>query len=98
MRDEFCKKSKFDFMLLIMKVSWPKTFKKWFNVKNKSENFHADDFSYGGGDEVWRNNFSEKEVCSIKESRNTRTGTVQTIFKHLLLLDHLSSCINFLLY
>ncbi|KAF5785035.1 putative endonuclease/exonuclease/phosphatase [Helianthus annuus] len=73
MRDEFCKKSKFDFMLIIMKVSWPKTLKKWFNVKNKSENFHADDFSYGGGDEVWRNNFSEKEVCSIKESRNTRT-------------------------
>ncbi|XP_076914197.1 type I inositol polyphosphate 5-phosphatase 4-like [Bidens hawaiensis] len=56
-----------------MKVSWPKTIKKWFNVKNKAENFHADDFIYGGRDEVWRNNFSEKEVCSIKKSRKTRT-------------------------
>ncbi|KAK9067604.1 hypothetical protein SSX86_011715 [Deinandra increscens subsp. villosa] len=64
MRDEHCKKNK---------VSWPKTIKKWFNAKNKAENFHADDFSHGGRDEVWRNNFSEKEVCSIKKSRKTRT-------------------------
>ncbi|XP_076921379.1 type I inositol polyphosphate 5-phosphatase 4-like [Bidens hawaiensis] len=63
MRDEICNK----------KVSWPKTIKKWFNVKNKAENFHADDFIYGGRDEVWRNNFSEQEVCSIKKSRKTRT-------------------------
>ncbi|KAI3806013.1 hypothetical protein L1987_21903 [Smallanthus sonchifolius] len=61
-------------MLMMVKVSWPKTIKKWFNVKNKAENFHADGFSYGGRDEVWRNNFSEKEVCCIKKSRKTRTG------------------------
>ncbi|KAL8192074.1 hypothetical protein R6Q57_028195 [Mikania cordata] len=30
----------------MMKVSWPKTLKKWFNVKNKAEDFHADDFSH----------------------------------------------------
>ncbi|KAI3801022.1 hypothetical protein L1987_29122 [Smallanthus sonchifolius] len=37
MRGENCKKNK---------VSWPKTLKKWFNVKNKAEDFHADDFSH----------------------------------------------------
>nr|XP_043621289.1 type IV inositol polyphosphate 5-phosphatase 7-like [Erigeron canadensis] len=37
MRDENFKKNK---------VSWSKSLKKWFNVKNKAEEFHADDFSY----------------------------------------------------
>ncbi|KAJ0581438.1 putative endonuclease/exonuclease/phosphatase [Helianthus annuus] len=30
----------------MLKVSWPKTLKKWFNVKNKAEDFHADAFSH----------------------------------------------------
>ncbi|KAD6120026.1 hypothetical protein E3N88_11297 [Mikania micrantha] len=60
-------------MLMMVKVSWPKTIKKWFNVKNKDENFQADDFSYGVNEEVWRNNLSEKEECSIKKCRKTRT-------------------------
>lgn len=62
MREEICKKNK---------VSWPKTLKKWFNVKNKAQDFHADDFSHGGRDEGWKNNFSEKETCTIKKSRRT---------------------------
>ncbi|KAI3736314.1 hypothetical protein L6452_15853 [Arctium lappa] len=39
--------TEFEFMLRMVKVSWPKTLKKWFSVKNKAEDFHADDFSYG---------------------------------------------------
>ncbi|KAL0419874.1 UNVERIFIED_CONTAM: Type I inositol polyphosphate 5-phosphatase 4 [Sesamum radiatum] len=31
------------------KFSWPKTLvKKWFNIKSKNEDFHADDIIYGG--------------------------------------------------
>ena len=64
MRDENCKKNKvcftnFDFLVdfmvnlvvnvIFVKVTWPKTLKKWFNVKNKAQDFHADDFNHGGG-------------------------------------------------
>ncbi|OMP05099.1 Inositol polyphosphate-related phosphatase [Corchorus olitorius] len=56
-----------------MKVSWPKTLvKKWFNIKNKAEDFHADDVDYGGVDEDWRHNFSEREACTIKKSRTEK--------------------------
>ncbi|MFS7930732.1 hypothetical protein Hanom_Chr04g00347751 [Helianthus anomalus] len=44
MRGENCKKTK---------VSWPKTLKKWFNVKNKAEDFHADAFSHEGFLIIW---------------------------------------------
>lgn len=34
-----------------MKLSWPKTLvKKWFNIKSKTEDFHADDDVGHGGD------------------------------------------------
>lgn len=34
---------------LLVKLSWPKTLvKKWFNFKNKTEEFQADDVVYGG--------------------------------------------------
>ncbi|XVF80820.1 hypothetical protein PTKIN_Ptkin15bG0105900 [Pterospermum kingtungense] len=66
MRDENSKKSK---------LSWPKTLvKKWFNIKNKAEDFHADDVDYGGVDEDWRHNFSEREACTIKKSKTERQG------------------------
>lgn len=33
----------------ILKLSWPKTLvKKWFNIKNKAEDFDADDADYEG--------------------------------------------------
>ncbi|XP_022758267.1 type I inositol polyphosphate 5-phosphatase 4-like isoform X2 [Durio zibethinus] len=64
MRDGSIKKSK---------LSWPKTLvKKWFNIKSKAEDFHADDVDYGGVDEDWRHNFSEGEACTIKKSRTER--------------------------
>ncbi|GKU86552.1 hypothetical protein SLEP1_g1064 [Rubroshorea leprosula] len=64
MRDGNSKKSK---------LSWPKTLvKKWFNIKSKAEDFHADDLDYGGDDEDWRNNFSEGEECTLKKSKTER--------------------------
>ncbi|KAL8530566.1 hypothetical protein ACS0TY_007556 [Phlomoides rotata] len=61
MRDGNSKKSKFP---------WSKTLvKKWFNIKSKTEDFHADDIISGGVDEEWRNNFSEREACTIKKSK-----------------------------
>lgn len=67
MRDVNSKKSK---------LSWPNTLvKKWFNIKTKTEDFHADeDFVYEGGDEEWRYNFSEREACTIKKSKTERSS------------------------
>ncbi|CAK7346548.1 unnamed protein product [Dovyalis caffra] len=60
--------------VLLMKLSWPKTLvKKWFNMKSKAEEFEADDVLYGGGDEDWRHNFSEREACTIKKSKTERS-------------------------
>ncbi|GMI73809.1 hypothetical protein like AT3G63240 [Hibiscus trionum] len=57
------------------KLSWPKTLvKKWFNIKSKAEDFHADDVDYRGVDEDWRHHFSEKEPCTIKKSRTERSS------------------------
>ncbi|XP_021821881.1 type I inositol polyphosphate 5-phosphatase 4-like [Prunus avium] len=64
MRDGNSKKSK---------LSWPRTLvKKWFNIKSKAEDFDADDAVYGGGDEEWRNTYSEREACTIKKSKTER--------------------------
>nr|GMD15471.1 type I inositol polyphosphate 5-phosphatase 4 [Ipomoea batatas] len=62
MRDESFKKPK---------ISWTKTLvKKWFNIKGKAEDFHADDILYGGVDDEWRNNFAERETCTVKKSKS----------------------------
>ncbi|KAI4349484.1 hypothetical protein L6164_010067 [Bauhinia variegata] len=64
MRDENSKKSK---------LSWPKTLvKKWFNIKSKAEDFQADKVPYGGVDEEWRSNYSERDACTIKKSKTER--------------------------
>ncbi|KAF8392344.1 hypothetical protein HHK36_022686 [Tetracentron sinense] len=64
MRDENSKKSK---------LSWSKTLvRKWFNIKSKAEDFHADEVINGGGDAEWSNSFSEREACTIKKSRTER--------------------------
>ncbi|KAG2697058.1 hypothetical protein I3843_07G087800 [Carya illinoinensis] len=66
MRDGSSKKSK---------LSWPRTLvKKWFNIRSKAEDFHADDVLYEGGEEEWRNNCSEREACTIKKSKIERSN------------------------
>ncbi|MCL7040976.1 hypothetical protein MKW94_003267 [Papaver nudicaule] len=64
--DGYTKKSKF---------SWSKSLvRKWFNIKTKAEDFHAD-VVYGGGNtnREWNNNsYSEMEACTIKKSRTER--------------------------
>ncbi|KAL6505147.1 Type I inositol polyphosphate 5-phosphatase 4 [Orobanche gracilis] len=62
MKDGNSKKSKF---------SWPKTLvKKWFNIKSKNEDYHADDIISEGVGEEWSSNLSEREACStIKKSK-----------------------------
>ncbi|KAL9239687.1 hypothetical protein vseg_013986 [Gypsophila vaccaria] len=47
------------------KLSWPKTLvKKWFNIKNKSQDFHADSVFHEGFD----------EDCTIKKSKSDCTN------------------------
>ncbi|XP_027096273.1 type I inositol polyphosphate 5-phosphatase 4-like [Coffea arabica] len=66
MRDGNSKKSK---------LSWPKTLvKKWFNIKSKADDFHADDVVYGGVDEEWRSNISERNTCTIKKSKTEKSS------------------------
>lgn len=62
MRDEHSKKSK---------LSWSKTVRKWFSIKGKAQNFHADDV-VGRGDEAWRTSFSERQASTVKKSRTER--------------------------
>ncbi|KAJ0946337.1 putative endonuclease/exonuclease/phosphatase [Helianthus annuus] len=69
MRDE-CKKNK---------VSWPKTLKRWFGVKSKAEDFHADDFSSRDGDEEWVNNINEREACNIKKNKRTERSSKKNV-------------------
>ncbi|KAL8523017.1 hypothetical protein ACS0TY_013111 [Phlomoides rotata] len=58
------------------KLSWPKTLvKKWLNIQAKDGDFHADDVIYSGVDEEWRNNFTEREICSIKKSITEKSNT-----------------------
>ncbi|KAF7804732.1 type I inositol polyphosphate 5-phosphatase 4-like [Senna tora] len=57
------------------KLSWPKTLvKKWFNIKSKTEDFQADHIIYGGVDEEWRSNYTEREACTIKKSKTERSS------------------------
>ncbi|KAJ0974096.1 hypothetical protein J5N97_016061 [Dioscorea zingiberensis] len=64
MRDENTKKSK---------LSWSKNLvRKWFNIKSKAQDFHAD-FSAGRGtDREWRSSFSEREASTVKKSKTDR--------------------------
>ncbi|GAB2282348.1 Type I inositol polyphosphate 5-phosphatase 4 [Dionaea muscipula] len=56
------------------KLAWPKSLvKKWFNIKSKAEDFHADDVVCRGVDEDWRNNFSEREASTVKKSKTERS-------------------------
>ncbi|THU45448.1 hypothetical protein C4D60_Mb02t18040 [Musa balbisiana] len=64
MRDENPKKSK---------LSWPKTLvKRWFNIKSKGRERHADDVADRGDNRQWTANFSERETCTVKRSSTDR--------------------------
>ncbi|URD90600.1 type I inositol-1,4,5-trisphosphate 5-phosphatase [Musa troglodytarum] len=64
MRDENRKKSK---------LSWPKTLvKRWFNIKSKGRERHADDVADRGDNRQWTANFSERETCTVKRSSTDR--------------------------
>ncbi|XP_064961855.1 type IV inositol polyphosphate 5-phosphatase 7-like [Musa acuminata AAA Group] len=57
------------------KLSWSKTLvRKWFNIKSKPQDFHADDdvVVEREGDGEWRTNFTERETCTVKKSRTER--------------------------
>ncbi|GJV76278.1 type I inositol polyphosphate 5-phosphatase 4 [Tanacetum coccineum] len=56
-------------------VSWPKTLKRWFSVKSKAEDFHADDISSRGGDEEWKNNLYEREACTSKKNKRSERSS-----------------------
>ncbi|KAJ8464682.1 hypothetical protein OPV22_027234 [Ensete ventricosum] len=64
MRDENPKKSK---------LSWPKTLvKRWFNIKGKGQEGHADDVADRGNNRHWTPNSSERETCAVKRSSTDR--------------------------
>ncbi|PKA64968.1 Type I inositol 1,4,5-trisphosphate 5-phosphatase CVP2 [Apostasia shenzhenica] len=64
MRDENSLKSK---------LSWSKSLvRKWFNIKSKAQDFHADDFAGPGVDGEWRPSFSESEEWRIKKSKTEK--------------------------
>lgn len=60
-----------------MKLSWSKTFKKWFSIRSKAEDFEADDSVHGGdsdnshvlfpsvGNKVLRNCRAELPIGSL---------------------------------
>ncbi|KAJ8512919.1 hypothetical protein OPV22_003353 [Ensete ventricosum] len=57
------------------KLSWSKTLvRKWFNIKGKPQDFHADDdvVVEREDDGEWRTNFTERETCTVKKSRTER--------------------------
>lgn len=69
MREESSKKSK---------LSWPKSLvRKWFNIKTKAHDFHADcdaDQGRDGHDAEWRTSCSQREAVVAKKSRTDRSS------------------------
>ncbi|KAI0524928.1 hypothetical protein KFK09_004318 [Dendrobium nobile] len=64
MRDGNSKKSK---------LSWSKSLlRKWFNLKGKSQDFHADDVVRRGGCGEWRNSFTERSSSTVRKSKTER--------------------------
>ncbi|XP_020584017.1 type I inositol polyphosphate 5-phosphatase 4-like isoform X2 [Phalaenopsis equestris] len=69
MRDGNSKKSK---------LSWSKSlFRKWFNLKGKAQDFHADDVVRRGSGE-WRNSFTERSLSSVRRSKTERLSKMNT--------------------
>ncbi|KZV22528.1 hypothetical protein F511_09050 [Dorcoceras hygrometricum] len=71
--------SRFLILCFLIKFSWPKTLvKKWFNIRSRAEDFHADDIVNGGVDEEWRNNFSERVTFTTKKSKTVKSNRRNT--------------------
>ncbi|KAF3324357.1 type I inositol 1,4,5-trisphosphate 5-phosphatase CVP2-like protein [Carex littledalei] len=63
MRDDIPKKSK---------LSWSKSLvRKWFNIKSKAEDFHADN-TVGRGEGKIKANFSDREIFTLKKSKTEK--------------------------
>ncbi|KQJ96768.1 type I inositol polyphosphate 5-phosphatase 4 [Brachypodium distachyon] len=64
------------------KLSWSKSLvRKWFNIRGKSHDFHADDAAAtigrrgGAGDDDWSSgSFSRRESCTAKKSRTDKAS------------------------
>ncbi|KAK8639510.1 hypothetical protein V6N13_137885 [Hibiscus sabdariffa] len=57
------------------KLPWPKTLvKKWFSVKTKADDFHADGADYRVVEEEMKHEhkLSNREACTVKKSRTER--------------------------
>ncbi|KAJ6800670.1 type IV inositol polyphosphate 5-phosphatase 7-like [Iris pallida] len=62
------------------KLSWSKSLvRKWFNIKSKAQDFHADDVVGRGCEEQQqqqpRTSFSERESCTVKKSRTENSSS-----------------------
>ncbi|CAH9132762.1 unnamed protein product [Cuscuta epithymum] len=79
MRDESSKKNK---------ISWTKTLvKKWFNIKSKAEDFHADDILCRGVDHELRNHFAENETFSLQNNKTDSTSRRISVQQPKIQLD-----------
>ncbi|KAK3157602.1 hypothetical protein QOZ80_2AG0124910 [Eleusine coracana subsp. coracana] len=59
------------------KLSWSKSLvRKWFNIRGKSHDFHADGAAgRSGGDDDWMNgSFTRRDSCTAKKSRTDRAA------------------------
>lgn len=81
MIDENSKKNKF---------SWSKSLvRKWFSIKSKPEEFHADKGVYGGSDGEWRNTFPQREPPAIKKTKTEKSSkSTERPRRSRVYLDH----------
>ncbi|RAL45138.1 hypothetical protein DM860_015544 [Cuscuta australis] len=76
MRDENSNKAKF---------SWTKTLvKKWFNIKSKADDFHADDLAGGGVYDASRERFPERQASTLKKSKTVKIKSTEKSSKRNL--------------
>ncbi|GJM84585.1 hypothetical protein PR202_ga00268 [Eleusine coracana subsp. coracana] len=60
-----------------LQLSWSKSLvRKWFNIRGKSHDFHADGAAgRSGGDDDWMNgSFTRRDSCTAKKSRTDRAA------------------------
>ncbi|PKA48799.1 Type I inositol 1,4,5-trisphosphate 5-phosphatase CVP2 [Apostasia shenzhenica] len=70
MRDGKSKKSQ---------LSWSKSLlRKWFNLKGKSQDFHADDVVGSEGSGEWRGSFAERGSSTVKKSKTDRSSKMNS--------------------